>query len=399
MSVEKKIKELLEGKLTSGTVTEATTGDQTAPRQGSSVEVPAAGVMGAGNVKKDTTKSAKSSTSGDQTQPRQGSSATVTYDSRDGNAEENQGATASKKVKKDDLMKHMGKVGAAPNYTTVADPASVVNQSSSEGVRVQEDTDANDDTLIDDSDDTQDFSDEFKNDLLAVFGDETLSEEFKTKAASLFEAVVTARVNSIVEGAVEQIAEEAEAEIAEYKNELTDQVDAFVNYVAESWINENKIVVEEHLRNEIATSFIEGLKNLFAEHYIEVPEDKYDVLSALQSEIDELKAQQDKLMAANVELHSENVELRKDQIFSAVSEGLAKTESEKFKSLVTDVAFENADLYTEKLNVIKENYFRKDVTVLSGGNIEDESTHSIDRQSNSEMDAIVATLSKIASKK
>jgi hypothetical protein len=149
----------------------------------------------------------------------------------------------------------------------------------------------------------------------------------------------------------------------EYKSELVEKVDSYLGYVIENWIQENQLAVENGLRTDIAEDFIEGLKTLFAEHYVDVPEDKYDVLGEMQSQIEEISSKLDEAIAANVELHNANIELNKESVLSVVAEGLAKTDAEKFKSLVADVEFENADIFEEKLNVIKENYFPKTRTL------------------------------------
>jgi hypothetical protein len=373
MSVESKIKELLSKKSLSEEV------------------VSEAEALGAGSVKKDTSKSSKSQTAGDKTNPKQGDSKDAEFETREGDADENQGAKVSSKIKKDDFEKdaqmgHNG-AGAAPNFKTVVDPTSVVNMSNSKGnVQKEETNEDEESTPID-----------YSSDVASLFAGEELSEEFRTKATSLFEAVVSARVISEVTQIEEELVAEAEAQISSFKDELVEKVDSYLNYVAETYVKDNELVIENVLKNEITNDFLVGLKNLFKEHYIEVPEEKYDVLGEMQKQIDELKSKLDETMAANVELHSKTVELTKESVFAKVTETLAQTESEKFKALTADVAFENAGIYEEKLNVIKENYFPKDKSVLSETKLEDD---NIELSENSpELGRYVAAISKMVSAK
>jgi len=192
---------------------------------------------------------------------------------------------------------------------------------------------------------------------------------------------------------------EAETQISSFKEELVEKVDSYLNYVAETYVKENELVIENALKNEITNDFLVGLKNLFKEHYIEVPEEKYDVLGEMQKQIDELKNKLDETMAANVELHSKTVELTKDSVFTKVTETLAQTESEKFKTLTADVAFENAGIYEEKLNVIKENYFPKDKSVLTETKLEDDNDNIEFSENSPELGRYVAAISKMVASK
>ena len=365
MSVENKIRELLTKKqLSEGVVAEA--GDATNPMQGSSQASPAAGKMGA-DKGKDSSIPAK--VAGDATNPRQGSSQDASIDSERDNDTENPGAKEAGAVKGSNQgTLSQGGAGDAPNFKTVADPASVVNQSSSKGNVHQEEYDPEEDEDLeddfDDEDEGEDLEESFAADLATLFdGNEDLTEDFRNKASSLFEAMVVARVSNEVAIIEDRLVEEAAELMEEYKSELVEKVDSYLGYVIENWIEENQLAVENGLRSEIAEDFISGLKNLFAEHYIDVPEEKYDVLGEMQTQIDELSSKLDEQIAANVELHDANTELMKESVFSVVVEDLAKTDAEKFKSLVADVEFENAEIFEEKLTVIKENYFPKNRTL------------------------------------
>ena len=339
MSVENKIRELLSKK-----------------------QLSEAAELGAGGINKDTSIPAK--TAGDAKNPRQGSSQDATVSGERDQDTENPGAKEASSLTPDDLMAHAGTVGDAPNFKTVADPTSVVNQANSKGNVHQEEFDPEEDEdLEDDFEDEgedEDLEEDFSADLATLFdGNEDLTEDFRNKASSLFEAMVVARVSNEVAIIEDRLVEEAAELMEEYKSELVEKVDSYLGYVIENWIEENQLAVENGLRSDIAEDFINGLKNLFAEHYIDVPEEKYDVLGEMQVQIEELSSKLDEQIAANVELHDANTELMKEGVLALVSEGLAKTDAEKFKSLVADVEFENAEIFEEKLGVIKENYFPK----------------------------------------
>ncbi len=381
MSVENKIRELLTKKqLSEGVVDEAAE-------------------LGAGGINKDTSIPAK--TAGDAKNPRQGSSQDATVSGERDQDTENPGAKEASSLKQDDLMSHSGTVGDAPNFKTVADPTSVVNQANSKGNVHQEEFDPEEDEDLDDEEDfddeDEDLEEDFAADLATLFdGNEDLTEDFRNKASSLFEAMVVARVSNEVAIIEDRLVEEAAELMEEYKSELVEKVDSYLGYVIENWIEENQLAVENGLRSEIAEDFIDGLKTLFAEHYIDVPEEKYDVLGEMQAQIDELASKLDETIAANVELHDANTELMKESVFSVVAEDLAKTDAEKFKSLVADVEFENAEIFEEKLTVIKENYFPK-TRALSEEKFDD----GVDNEfiEGSTVSKYVQALDKIAAKK
>ncbi len=394
MSVENKIRELLTKKqLSEGVVAEA--GDATNPMQGSSQASPAAGAMGAAKGK-DSSIPAK--TAGDATNPRQGSSQDATIDSERDDKTENPGAKEAGAVKGSNQgTLSQGGAGDAPNFKTVADPTSVVNQASSKGNVHQEEYDPEEDEDLEDDLEDEDLEEDFAADLATLFdGNEDLTEDFRNKASSLFEAMVVARVSNEVGLIEDRLVEEAAELMEEYKSELVEKVDSYLGYVIENWIEENQLAVENGLRSEIAEDFISGLKNLFAEHYIDVPEEKYDVLGEMQNQIDELASKLDEQIAANVELHDANTELMKESVFSVVVEDLAKTDAEKFKSLVADVEFENAEIFEEKLTVIKENYFPKSRTLS-----EDKFDDGVDNEfiEGSTVSQYVKALDQLAAKK
>ena len=220
--------------------------------------------------------------------------------------------------------------------------------------------------LVEDVEDEEIVEDEleaetlFEDDIANLFEEEEhLSEEFKTKAASLFEAAVVARVNQQIDLIEDELVEEAEKAFNEAKEKLVENIDKYLSYVTEQWMAENEIAVENGLKNEINESFIKDLRETFANHYIEVPEEKYDVLASQQTEIDELKSKLDEEINKSISISEEREQLQKDKVFRSVVDDLADTEVEKFASLVEGITYDNENMYAEKLNVIKENYFPK----------------------------------------
>jgi len=196
-------------------------------------------------------------------------------------------------------------------------------------------------------------------------GEGDLSEEFKAKAATVFEAAVKSKVRSEVERMEEEYSTELEGNINTTKEELTEKVDTYLNYVVEEWMKENELAVERGLKGEIAEDFISGLKQLFEDHYVDVPDEKYDVLEAQSEKISELEGKINEMMEASITLKSDNAELVKEQVMSEVSSDLAETEIEKFKSLIEDVDYSNEASYREKLSTLKESYFPKSAPVVT----------------------------------
>lgn len=200
----------------------------------------------------------------------------------------------------------------------------------------------------------------FEADITSLFADEEhLSEEFKTKAANIFEAVVVARVASEMEAVEVELREEYAQEQEQFQNTMVEKIDSYLSYVAENWMKENELAIEKGLRTEITESFIGGLQNLFADHYIQVPEEKYDVLGEMQTQIDELKSKLDESIAEKMEIVSEKTELLRNKVLSEASTDLTVTEAEKLAKLVENVDFDDENLFSEKVAVIKENYFPK----------------------------------------
>jgi hypothetical protein len=211
-----------------------------------------------------------------------------------------------------------------------------------------------------------------KEDVDALMTGEDLSEEFKVKAATVFEAAIKSKLRSEIDRIHEEVSSEKETEIETFKEDMTEKVDTYLNYVVEEWTKENELAIERGLKGEIAEDFISGLKQLFEDHYIDVPDEKYDVLEAQSEKIAELEEKLNESFQKNIEMTEDNSLLVREQVFIEVSEDLAQTEIEKFKSLVEDVDFVDEGSFFEKLSTLKESYFPKVKPATSSRAIDDE---------------------------
>ena len=192
-----------------------------------------------------------------------------------------------------------------------------------------------------------------------VNGEGDLSEEFKRKAATVFEAAVKSKIRTELERLESEYEVQLKENVQSATNEMTDKVDTYLNYVTDEWMKENELAVERGLKGEIAEDFISGLKQLFEDHYIDIPDDKYDVLEAQSEKISELESKLSETIEKNVSLKDGNAKLVREQVISEVYEGLADTEIEKFKSLTDDVEYTDEEAFREKLDTLKESYFPK----------------------------------------
>ena len=196
-----------------------------------------------------------------------------------------------------------------------------------------------------------------KEDVDALVNGEDLSEEFKAKATTIFEAAIVSRVKQEVAKLQEEFDAKLEEAVAESKEGLVEKVDGYLNYVVEQWIAQNEIALEHGMKSEILEGFVGGLKGLFEEHYIDIPEEKFDVLGALETETAELKAKLDEQVAANVELHKVINESKRDEIVKTAAANMTETEKEKFFGLAEELAFEDSETFEKKVQTIRENYF------------------------------------------
>ena len=201
------------------------------------------------------------------------------------------------------------------------------------------------------------------DDVNALTSNEDLSEEFKNKAKTVFEAAIKSKLRSEIVRMEEEKSKSITEEVENIKVELTEKVDAYMNYVVEEWMKENEIALERGLKGEISEDFISGLKTLFEEHYIDVPDEKYDILGQQAEKIDELEKKLNEQIEKNASMKSDNSKLVRESVFSQACSDLTDTEAEKFKGLVEDVEFTDEDSFKEKLDTLKESYFPKAKTV------------------------------------
>ena len=215
-------------------------------------------------------------------------------------------------------------------------------------------------------------------DVSALVEGEEITEEFKEKAATIFEAAVKSKLRSEVERIESAKVQEVAEEINTVRDELTEKVDNYMNYVVEEWMKENEIAIERGLKGEIAEDFISGLKDLFAEHYVDVPDEKYDILGQQSEKIDELEAKLNEQIEKSAELKKSHDVLVRESVFAEVASDLADTEVEKFKSLAEEVEFSDEESFKAKLDQLKESYFPKASTIAESVDSESDGSESYD---------------------
>ena len=196
-----------------------------------------------------------------------------------------------------------------------------------------------------------------EEDLAALFGGEELSEEFQEKARTIFEAAVNSKVNEIQEAMTEEYEKTLTEHLEGVKSELIERTDAYLEYVSDEWLKENAIEVEHGLKTEMTESFLQGMKGLFEDHYVSIPDDKYDVLESMVNKLDDMEGKLNEQIEKNISLNKRLGESTADGIFSEVSEGLAETQKEKLRSLAEGIEFEGEDAYREKIVTLRESYF------------------------------------------
>ena len=226
-----------------------------------------------------------------------------------------------------------------------------------------------------------------------VAGDESLSEEFKQKAATVFEAAIKSKVKDIAEEIEADYNKKFEEETSKAKDELVEKVDSYLSYVVEEWMKENELALERGIKGEIAEDFISGLKKLFEDHYIDVPDEKYNVLEDQASKIDELEKKLNESIEKNVELSKENGKYARQSIIDEASKELAETQKEKFNKLAEEIDYKNEEDFKTKVSTIKESYFgKKD----SSGEIDDVAADSntLNEDLSNAMAAYSAAISK-----
>ena len=213
------------------------------------------------------------------------------------------------------------------------------------------------DEVVAEEETTEEVEVDIEEDVNALFGGEDLSEEFKEKAKLVFETALNAKVSEVKEALEAKYQETLEERIAEEKSALSERVDNYLEYVADEWFTENALAVEQGLKTDMTESFLSGMKSLFEEHYVTIPEDKYDVLESMVEKLDDMETKLNEQIEKNVSLNSRLGESVANGILESVSEGLASTQKEKLASLSESVEFESEESYREKLETLRESYF------------------------------------------
>lgn len=210
-----------------------------------------------------------------------------------------------------------------------------------------------------DEDEEEEMEESFQieDDVNALLGGEELSEDFKEKAKTIFEAALKSKVSEIREEIEAQYEQRLIEEVEVIKEALAERVDAYLEYVSEEWFVENELAIEHGLKTEMTESFLQGMRGLFEDHYVSIPEDKYDVLESMVEKLDEMETKLNEQIEKNISLNKRLAESVADGILDQVSEGLAVTQKEKLASLAESVEFESEDEYREKLEMLKESYF------------------------------------------
>ena len=219
------------------------------------------------------------------------------------------------------------------------------------------------------------------DDVKALFGNEDLSEDFKSKAETIFESAVLSKVNEVLETATLDMNAEIEAEKEIVKEDLVKKLDDYLEYVAEEWVKENELAIEKGIRSEIVENFMVGLKNLFTENYIDIPEEKVDIVDEMAAKVEELENSVNEEIEKNIEVKKELAEIKKSQALADISEDLTETQKEKLKSLAEGVSFEEED-FADKLKTLKENYFPVSEEVVENDVSEEEPLENLEEDSN-----------------
>lgn len=228
----------------------------------------------------------------------------------------------------------------------------------------KDDEDEDEDEMEDDEDEKmkkESYGKTMKEDVESMFEGETISEDFKSKVSTIFEARVHDRVSQIQEELEAQYTQSLEEAIADVTVSMTERVNDYLNYVVEEWMQENAIAIEKGLRTELTEEFIVGLRNLFVENYIDIPDEKVDLVEELSTKVEDLESKLNEQIDISIELVKELNESKKIEAFHTVTEGLTQTQIEKLKTLVESVEFTTEEEFVEKLETIKENYFPSDV--------------------------------------
>ena len=262
--------------------------------------------------------------------------------------------TGTIKQVKDVITKNAGKADPMPTAPKYAEEAEA---DESQEVVAEEEATKEDEKI--------DLNSAIEEDVNALLSGEDLSEEFKEKAKVIFEASINAKITDIENQLNEEYNKKLTEEVETIKVELTERTDAYLEYVAQEWMEENAIAVEKGIKTEMTESFMEGMKKLFEEHYVTLPDDKYDVLENMVDKLDEMETKLNEQIEKNVALNQRLGESTAQTIFNNVAEGLAVSQKEKFRSLAESVEFESEESYRGKIETLKESYFGQKKTTTT----------------------------------
>ena len=281
----------------------------------------------------------------------------------------------------------------AENEQTTEDVVSEEETTTDEVVTEEETTE--DEVVAEDKIDVEE-------DLNALIAGEELSEEFQEKARTIFEAAIRTKVTEMTESIKAQYEETLVEEVKAIKEELQDRLDSYLEYVADEWVSENELAIEHGLKTEMTESFLEGMKKLFEDHYVSIPEEKYDVIESMVDKLDEMESKLNEQIDKNVALNKRLAESTADVIFAEVTEGLAQTQRDKLATLAESVEFESENGYREKLETLKESYFPSNTSTPNSKseNLTEES-EATDYQSkavSSVMERYLQTMTRVAKK-
>lgn len=270
------------------------------------------------------------------------------------------GGPTPQNYKSDDDSAKIHTTKAAKSATAPTTKPSAASPDTQLRMNREEDESLEDEEMIDEDEEAieEAYKRKIKEDVDAIFADDsTISEDFRSKVSTIFEARINDRVLQIQEELEGHYAFMLEEAVEEIKNELTEKVDDYLNYVVEQWMNENELAIESGLRAELSEEFIAGLRNLFAEHYIDVPAEKVDLVDELAGKVEELESKLDEEIEQNIEFAKALIESRKLEVTREVCDGLTTTQFEKIKTLAESVEFSTEEEFAEKIETIRENYF------------------------------------------
>jgi uncharacterized protein YbaR (Trm112 family) len=272
----------------------------------------------------------------------------------------------------------------------------VVSEEEEETTEVVSEEETTEEVVSEDSEEEYDI----EEDITALLQGEELSEEFEEKARTIFETAIKTKVAEIQEELTAQYEQTLEEQVSSIKEELTDRVDAYLEYVSEEWINQNKLAVEQGLKTEMTESFLGGMKSLFEEHYVSIPEEKYDVLNSMVEKLDEMEDKLNEQIERNIALNRRLAESVADAIFSEVCEGLALSQKEKLASLAENVEFDSEDSYREKLVTLRNSYFSTNASTQrdESENLSESTDAELNVSVSPLMESYLSTLTRVSKK-